>query len=57
MKGFQKALQEYESKMFAPYDADYMTEDEYEDIMTTLGESMMEERRLEENDRSRTDNN
>lgn len=51
MKGFEKALQEYESRLFAPFDNERMTEDEYEDMMTTLGESMMEERRLEENDR------
>ena len=46
MKGFQKALQEYENRMFAPFDDERMTEDEYEDMMTDLGESLMEEKWL-----------
>lgn len=53
MKGFQKALQEYENRMFAPFDDERISEDEYEDMMTDLGESLFEEKRLEEieNDR------
>lgn len=34
MKGFQKALQEYENRMFAPFDDERISEDEYEDMMT-----------------------
>ena len=48
MKGFEKALQEYESRMFAPFDDEHMTEDEYEDMMTDLGESLFEEKRLKD---------
>ena len=60
MKGFQKALQEYESKMFAPFDNERMTEDEYIEAENRLhdeAESLNEERWLKENDRQRTDNN
>ena len=48
MKGFEKALQEYESRLFAPFDDERISEDEYEDMMTDLGESLFEEKRLEE---------
>ena len=41
MKGFQKALQEYENRMFAPFDDERISEDEYEDMMTDLGESLL----------------
>ena len=54
MKGFQKALQEYESKMFAPFDDERMAEDEYIEAENRLhdeAESLNEERWLKENDR------
>ena len=51
LDNFEKEYVKYESKLFAPFDDERMTEDESDDMMIDLGESMMEERRLEENDR------
>lgn len=52
MQGFQQAMQEYESRMFAPYDRDgaYFDEEEYqnekEDYLETQADYMLEEMRL-----------
>lgn len=56
MQGFEKAQQEYESKMFAPYDKggayfDYDAYyDEKQDYLETQAEYMIEERLLSEDD-------
>lgn len=53
MQGFERALQEYESKMFAPYDRGgaYFDEEEYqnekEDYLETQAEYLMDEMALE----------
>lgn len=52
MDGFKKALQEYESKMFAPYDRGgaYFDEEEYqlskEDYLEMEADKQIEEMRL-----------
>lgn len=53
MNGYQQALQEYESRMFAPYDRGgaYFDEEEYqrekEDYLETQAEYMLEEMMIE----------
>lgn len=53
LDNFEQEYTKYEAKLFAPFDDEYMAADEYEDMMTTLGESLMEEKWLKEieNDR------
>ena len=51
MQGFKQAQQEYESRLFAPYDYLPLTEEEIdgiEDAKADIGERMMEERWLKE---------
>lgn len=48
LDNFEQEYAKYEAKLFAPFDDERMTEDEYEDMMTTLGESLMEEKWLKE---------
>ena len=51
MQGFRRAQQEYERKLFAPYDDLPMTEEEYEekcDVEITRAEALMEEQWLKE---------
>lgn len=56
MKGFERALQEYESRMFAPFDYLPLTDEEIEEIedyQDAEGDRLFEEMRIKEieNDR------
>lgn len=51
MKGFQKALQEYENRMFAPFDYLPLTDEEIEEIedyKDSEGDRLFEEMRIKE---------
>ena len=51
MQGFKKAQQEYERRLFAPYDYLPLTDEEIaeiEDVKADIGERMMEEQKLQE---------
>ena len=51
MKGFEKALQEYESRLFAPFDYLPLTDEEIEEIedqKDAEGDRLFEEMRIKE---------
>ena len=53
LDNFEKEYRIYEAKLMAPFDDERMTEDESEDMMSALGESLFEEKRLEEMENDR----